>query len=213
VPIASAADHGHMEICELLCSAALTRSPPDERGFRAVNLSGCLITDASARALSKVLKADWSVAALDLSGNQIGDAGALALAEALAVNPNHTVVNLTGNMIGNDGAQVLAEALRMNGHIYRVLRLGDNDFGEEGTQSLSRALASTVCVIEGVPGLDEEALAFNISLAATRETHVKPRIRSLTSLLADPTDHDQADVVKDLLRRSSRAMAAILSAN
>jgi Ran GTPase-activating protein (RanGAP) involved in mRNA processing and transport len=201
-----------MEVCELLCSAALAGSPPDKRGFRAVDLSDCRIADASARALSKALKADWSVTALDLSYNEISDAGAQALAEALAVNPNLTVVSLAGNWIGDDGVQALAAALAMTGHIYRALHLDNNDFGEGGTQSLSRTLASTVCVIEDVPGLDEEALAFNISLAATRKAHVKPRIRSLSSLLVDPNDYDLASVFSNLLKRTSRAMAAILSA-
>jgi ankyrin repeat protein len=209
MPISAAADRGHIELCELLCAAAIASTHPDD-GKKTIHLQGCHIRDASAQALSKALKADWSVSALDLSGNEIQDAGAVALAEALAVNPNLTTLDLSDNLIGDTGAQALADALAASGHIHRSIHLGSNRLRKEGKQSLSRALESTVCVIVGVTGLNEEALAINISLDSLRKTVVKPRIRSLSALLVDPKDFDLADVVKDLLKMTTRALTAVL---
>ncbi len=64
-----------------------------------------------------------------------------------------------------------------------------------------------MCVIEGVAGLDEEALAVNLSLASIRQEVIKPKVRSLTALMgADPKDYDQAEIVQMILRRTTRAL-------
>ncbi len=208
-PISVATSEGHMEVCEVLFAGALANTPPDERGFKAIDLRGCGISDASALALVKALRVDPSVTAFDLSKNSIRDAGARALAEALVVNPNLKALILKGNKIGDAGVQALADALMTDAHVFRVLHLGRNRFGDAGRQRLNEALASTICVIDGVEGLDVVELSINVCFASAREEVVKPRIRSLSALVADPTDPILADTIKDILIRTTRALAAL----
>ncbi len=87
-----------------------------------------------------------------------------------------------------------------------MIHLGQNLLGEAGRQSLSRALALTVCVI--VDGLDDRALAANQSLASTRQKVVKPNIRSLVALMDDPRDLSLAEIIQLILKRTTRAAAA-----
>jgi Ran GTPase-activating protein (RanGAP) involved in mRNA processing and transport len=169
------------------------------------------MTDESLAALAEALKADQSVTALDLSHNTIEDAGAVALAEAIAANPKLAAIDLSHNAIGNDGAEALAKALATDKLAYRALHLGRNPITAAGKRSLSQAIEATLCVVDGVPGLDKQALAFNAALANARRELVKPRIRSLSALTGDrKEDHFLAEVGAILLKRTARALAASL---
>ncbi len=76
-------------------------------------------------------------------------------------------------------------------------------------QAVLDTFISTVCVIEGVAGLDDEARAVNLSLESFRQQVIKPKIRSLSALTGDdPSDYALADVVGVILKRVARRLTS-----
>lgn len=100
--------------------------------LRTLELSLCEIGTAGAKALALGLRGS-SLQELDLSGNDIGDEGVSALAAGLAALPLRTL-ELYNAGIQVKGVKALAAALPDS--LLENLRLGGNDFGDEGGQAL-----------------------------------------------------------------------------
>jgi ankyrin repeat protein len=159
MPISIAAHEGHTEVCEILCSAAVASTPPDDRGFKLVNLQGCHIRDSGTVALAK---------------RPSRPTGLRWRSTSPPTRSGMKVPGPSPRSSPRTGAGPLQQRHRRQGNLF--------------------ALPPT---LQDVPAYEGESLAFNIAFARAREEEVKPRSRSLSALLADPTDHDLADVVKE----------------
>ncbi len=82
-----------------------------------LNLLGCRMGDAGAKAIADGLRQNSTLTSIDLRYNGIGDAGAAAIADGLRQNANLQSIYLGANEIGDAGAAAIAaiaDGLRQN---------------------------------------------------------------------------------------------------
>lgn len=111
-----------------------------------IDLFGCDVDNAKARAVAVALAESRALITLCLSINRIGCSGARALAKALVTNQTLTNLDLGRNNVGNGGARALASALKTN-QTLRRLNLQQNAIGSGGAHALAVALKQNATLL------------------------------------------------------------------
>jgi Ran GTPase-activating protein (RanGAP) involved in mRNA processing and transport len=92
----------------LAIGAALAANPT---ALRSLDLEGCRIGDAGARAIGTTLSVNRALTTVNLNSNELGDAGAASIAEGLQDNRVVQTLLLESNRIGLAGARAISQAL------------------------------------------------------------------------------------------------------
>ncbi|XP_064389859.1 dynein regulatory complex subunit 5-like [Halichondria panicea] len=113
------------------------KATPTLRVFR---LNRSKVGDQKGRLIISHLLDHPSLSVLDLSHNKLGDNAGRAIGKLLnGHSPKLVTVELSNNLIGKQGGVSIGHALHNNG-IVRELNLRMNRLGDEGTQSILKAL-------------------------------------------------------------------------
>jgi len=148
----------------------------DVSSLTEVSLACCELGPTGTAILCECLFTNHFLRVLDLQENELGLHGATCVAALLVSNCSITDLNLENNRIGDDGVRFLCEALRcnvclekfnlesnefgdtgagyiswlLNGHNISLstIRIGFNDIGERGVESLVKALENNTFVRE-----------------------------------------------------------------
>jgi Ran GTPase-activating protein (RanGAP) involved in mRNA processing and transport len=107
--------------------SAVLNSHTSSSHLTALNLSGCRISDETAKILAKGLIGNWELKKLGLSFNEIGDAGAKAIGQAL---PNTQLVSLVMqfNALHSAGIHHLVAGLADNYYLQDLMVLNAQSY-------------------------------------------------------------------------------------
>ncbi|XP_052358016.1 NACHT, LRR and PYD domains-containing protein 3-like isoform X2 [Oncorhynchus keta] len=128
----------------------LLRLLPVVKASRAVQLSGCLVTEEGCASLVSALRSNPShLRELDLSNNDLKDSGVKLLSDGLE-NPHCKLetLRLTGCKLRNTSCKVLASVLSSNPSHLRELDLSNNDLKDSGVKLISAGLRNPHCKLE-----------------------------------------------------------------
>lgn len=107
-----------------------------------LNLAGEGLDGDAAEELAPRLREDGRLQGLCLHGNRLGDEGAARVADALLEHPRLDTLYAGRNGIGAEGTARLAALLAAPSSRLRRLDLDGNDIGDDGAESVARALAT-----------------------------------------------------------------------
>ncbi|XP_044515647.1 protein NLRC5 [Gracilinanus agilis] len=144
MPLLQKLDLSNSGLSSISCSC-LSDSLRNATNLEDLHLSHNKIEDAGVQFLAAILPSLPQLRKIDLSCNCISPAGGKRLAEALALCHRVEELHLGANAMGDLMAMELAQNLP--GHL-KVLYLGFNHIGLEGTLSLGQALARCHCIEE-----------------------------------------------------------------
>ncbi|XP_052358019.1 NLR family CARD domain-containing protein 3-like isoform X5 [Oncorhynchus keta] len=157
----------------------LLRLLPVVKASRAVQLSGCLVTEEGCASLVSALRSNPShLRELDLSNNDLKDSGVKLLSDGLE-NPHCKLetLRLTGCKLRNASCKVLASVLSSNPSHLRELDLSNNDLKDSGVKLLSAGLGNPHCKLEtlrlSVCLVTEEGCASLVSALESNPSHLR----------------------------------------
>ncbi|XP_052358023.1 NACHT, LRR and PYD domains-containing protein 12-like isoform X8 [Oncorhynchus keta] len=128
----------------------LLRLLPVVKASRAVQLSGCLVTEEGCASLVSALRSNPShLRELDLSNNDLKDSGVKLLSDGLE-NPHCKLetLRLSGCLVTEEGCASLVSALSSNPSHLRELDLSNNDLKDSGVKLISAGLRNPHCKLE-----------------------------------------------------------------
>ncbi|XP_052358024.1 NACHT, LRR and PYD domains-containing protein 3-like isoform X9 [Oncorhynchus keta] len=128
----------------------LLRLLPVVKASRAVQLSGCLVTEEGCASLVSALRSNPShLRELDLSNNDLKDSGVKLLSDGLE-NPHCKLetLRLSVCLVTEEGCASLVSALESNPSHLRELDLSYNHPGDSGVRLLSAGLEDPHCRLE-----------------------------------------------------------------
>ncbi|XP_052358021.1 NLR family CARD domain-containing protein 3-like isoform X7 [Oncorhynchus keta] len=157
----------------------LLRLLPVVKASRAVQLSGCLVTEEGCASLVSALSSNPShLRELDLSNNDLKDSGVKLISAGLR-NPHCKLetLRLTGCKLRNASCKVLASVLSSNPSHLRELDLSNNDLKDSGVKLLSAGLGNPHCKLEtlrlSVCLVTEEGCASLVSALESNPSHLR----------------------------------------
>ncbi|KAJ8245786.1 hypothetical protein GJAV_G00260300 [Gymnothorax javanicus] len=118
---------------------AISRALMVNRSLASLDFRSNNIGPKGAKALADALKRNQVLVSLSLQNNFIEEEGAKAIAEVLASNRKLVTLNLQKNSICTEGAQRIAEALKTNKTLKELI-LSSNQVGDKGVAALAQAL-------------------------------------------------------------------------
>ncbi|XP_052358018.1 NLR family CARD domain-containing protein 3-like isoform X4 [Oncorhynchus keta] len=157
----------------------LLRLLPVVKASRAVQLSGCLVTEEGCASLVSALRSNPShLRELDLSNNDLKDSGVKLLSDGLE-NPHCKLetLRLSGCLVTEEGCASLVSALSSNPSHLRELDLSNNDLKDSGVKLLSAGLGNPHCKLEtlrlSVCLVTEEGCASLVSALESNPSHLR----------------------------------------
>ncbi|XP_052358017.1 NLR family CARD domain-containing protein 3-like isoform X3 [Oncorhynchus keta] len=157
----------------------LLRLLPVVKASRAVQLSGCLVTEEGCASLVSALRSNPShLRELDLSNNDLKDSGVKLLSDGLE-NPHCKLetLRLSGCLVTEEGCASLVSALSSNPSHLRELDLSNNDLKDSGVKLISAGLRNPHCKLEtlrlSVCLVTEEGCASLVSALESNPSHLR----------------------------------------
>jgi len=203
---------------------ALAQALSTNRSIQAVCISSNAIGVAGGVALGEALTANTAIVQLDLSKNNLCCDGAYAIAQAVDINSSLQALDLSDNSIcykaATDGAaetenctdavDLLADALIRHNQFLQVLRLRNNDMGEDAGMAIAGVLRFPQSGLREID-LSQNPLGDDSACSIAKSLATSPlRALLLSGIEAEDT---AGECFAEVLKLNSTLLALDLSGN